>query len=519
MNYIVTGQEMKSCDRATIEHFKVPSLVLMERAALACADFLFEKEIDCGCTGILCGAGNNGGDGLAIARILKERDKQVFIFFVGKEEKASKETAAQLAMVRQYQIPVYGADKIDLLSECTLIVDALFGIGLSRELSGEYVKIMEGVNALPSYTHRGNEKANEKRIYKLAVDIPSGIQADTGQVLGAAFCADATVTFAYAKAGLLLYPGAQYAGEVVVKDIGITNASFQGQVPQLFTYTTDEIQKMLPKRPADSNKGSFGKAVLAVGSKGMAGAAYLAGLGAYRTGCGLVRIVTSEENRMIIQQRLPEAVLTTYDSEQIDRLAIMKALSWGTVTGIGCGLGQGEGAKRLLQLLLKEVKTPLLLDGDALNILSGHMEWLENHQQPIVVTPHLLEMSRMTKQPVEQIKAQIVKTAREFAKRYRVCCVLKDTRTIVAATEGLAYINLTGNSGMAVGGSGDVLAGMICSFMAQGLPVEKAAVLGVHLHGCAGDHAAKEKGEYGMLASDLAQSIPFVMRSDYNGAV
>lgn len=505
MNYIVTGQEMKNCDKTTIAYYKVPSLVLMERAALACVDFIFERNIDCGCVGILCGSGNNGGDGLAIARILRERDKQVWICFVGKEEKASPETAAQLAMARRYEIPVCGVEELNRMSACTLIVDALFGIGLSRELSGDYAKIIETINSFSAY--------------KLAVDIPSGIGADNGQILGTAFWANATVTFAYAKAGLFLYPGAAYAGEVVVKDIGITDASFQGQFPSLYTYTTDAMQKMLPRRPADSNKGSFGKTVLIVGDKGMAGAAYLAGLGAYRTGCGLVKIVTPEENRTIIQQRLPEAVLTTYDPEHLDVSVIMEALSWGTVTGIGCGLGQGEHAHRLVELVLKEAKTPILLDGDALNVLAGHMDWLSMHGQPVVVTPHLMEMSRMTNQSVPQIKDEIVKAARQFSQQYNVCCVLKDSRTVVAEPSGRAYLNLTGNGGMATGGSGDVLAGMISSFMAQGMTVEQAAVFGVHFHGCAGDYAAKEKGEYGMLAGDLAQSIPFVIRSDYNGAV
>ncbi len=503
MSYIVTGQEMKDCDRTTITHYQVPSLVLMERAALACADFIFERKVDDGCIGILCGAGNNGGDGLALARILKERNRQVWVFFVGKEEKASPETAAQLAMVRRYEIPVYGARELDRISSCTLIVDALFGIGLSRELSGGCADIIERVNGLSAY--------------KLAVDIPSGIQSDNGQVLGTAFCADATVTFAYAKAGLLLYPGAGYAGEVVVKDIGITDRSFQGQVPSLYTYTTDEMQKMLPCRPADSNKGSFGKTVLIVGTKGMAGAAYLAGLGAYRAGCGLVRIVTPEENRTILQQRLPEAVLTTYNPEHLEVSKVMEALTWGTVTGIGSGLGQGACALQLLELVLKEAETPLLLDGDALNLLTGHMDWLDMHKGPVVLTPHLMEMSRMTGQSVLHIKRELVQTAREFSIQHGVCCVLKDSRTIVADPSGRTYLNLTGNSGMATGGSGDVLAGMICSFLAQGVKAEEAAVLGVHFHGCAGDYAAKEKGEYGMLAGDLAQSIPFVIRSDYNG--
>lgn len=511
MIYLLNGQEMKACDQRTIEYYQVPSMVLMERAALAVVDAIIESGYDLSCIGIVCGMGNNGGDGLAVARLLYQKHLSVRVFLVGDESRATEQTARQLAIVKQYGIPVYhiGDDVMTIerfckeIQGCSLLIDGIFGVGLSREVSGVYKQVIEGMNA--------------SEAKKVAIDIPSGVNADDGQILGCAVKADMTVTFAFCKVGLVLYPGADYAGNVKVVEIGITEDSLKEETGYCYTHSTKEILEMLPKRCARSNKGTYGKVVLVVGSKGMAGAAYLAAMAAYRMGCGLVRIVTPEENREIMQTLVPEAVLTTYDSQnpQNNEKELLDALQWGDAIGIGSGLGISAASEYLLDLVRNNTKVPVVIDGDGLNVLAKNPDWLRRLgkilSDRVVLTPHLGEMSRLVQLPIKEIQEKLIQTAVEFSKEYKVCCVLKDARTIVASNHGETYINLTGNHGMATGGSGDVLVGMITALIAQGMPVSKAAIAGVHLHGCAGDVAAGRLGERGMAARDLVDAIAQVI--------
>lgn len=501
MYFLVNGEEMKSCDSYTIKNHHVPSLVLMEHAAQAFVEELLVREkLETGHAaynltrvGIVCGSGNNGGDGLAVARLLHLRGFHAEVFFIGNEKHATEQTRQQLSMVQSYGVPIYGTDHVKRLSACTLLVDAIFGVGLSRNVEGVYAQFMEEMNKCSAPT--------------VAVDIPSGIDAGHGAVLGCAVKAAETITFAFCKAGLVLYPGADYAGHVTVKDIGI-GAEGIPQGSKLYSYETGEVLRMLPVRQNRSNKGTYGRTVLIVGSKGMAGAAYLAGIAAYRSGCGLVRIVTPQENREIIQSLLPEAVLTTYDSNAPDMDVIDEAIQWGDCIGIGSGLGLSESAAKLLQETIRRTNVPLVIDADGLNLLCGHLDIIGECPAPVVVTPHLGEMARLTGKPVHDIREQIVKTAQEFADTYSVCCVLKDARTVVADGSEHAYINLTGNHGMATGGSGDVLLGMVSGLTASGMKPREAAIAAVHLHGRAGDIAAKSMGERCMTARDITDAIP-----------
>lgn len=505
MQYFVNAQEMKTCDTTTMKAFGIPSMVLMERAALQVVEQLSKADFDLTEVGIICGMGNNGGDGIAVARLLHEKGISVKIILVGNAEHATTDTKQQLKIVNNYQLPVFLINTSDKdnqeyksvlgeLDSCTCLIDSIFGIGLTRDVSGIYREVIEYMN---------HHKAK-----KLAVDIPSGIDAGNGQVLGCAVNAHITVTFAFAKAGLLLYPGADYAGQVVVTEIGITEESFLEKKPYLYTYSSKEIRATLPKRLAYSNKGTYGKAVFVVGSSGMAGAAYLAAMAAYRMGCGLVRLVTPEANRVILQQLLPEAILTTYDEEHISKKEIEEALDWGDCIAIGCGLGQSACSKNLLELVLQYKEKPLLIDGDGLNLLAKEPVDLAGYKQPVILTPHLGEMSRLTNQPVAHIQKNLVQTAADYANKNQVCCVLKDARTVVTCGHERAYLNTTGNSGMASAGSGDILAGMICGLLAQGMNSEEASVAAVHLHGCAGDEAARSIGMRGMLARDILDNIP-----------
>lgn len=525
MQYIVDAQEMKDCDRRTIEYYQVPEMVLMERAALAVVQEVENNDYNLTEILIVCGTGNNGGDGIAVARLLFQKGYNVKTFLTGPEEKATRQTVHQLTIARQYGMTIYEITDSkqqdsqvtveefkEQLEKCSLVIDGIFGVGLSREVGGNYKKIIDLVNVILAPV--------------ISIDIPSGIDASTGKILGCGIKAHRTVTFAFNKAGLVLYPGAEYAGKIKIADIGITKDSFNERVPQLYTYEKNEILKLLPSRAAYSNKGTFGKVTLIVGSKGMAGAAYLAGMAAYRTGCGLVRIVTPEENREILQNLVPEAVITTYNSSNpnANEPDIRKALEWADVIGIGSGLGTDETAEYLVSYVLQHTNKPLVIDGDGLNVLSLHKEFLNDRKEfspedirfdlskQIAITPHLGEMSRLTNKSIGEIQEHIIETAMDFANEYYLYCVLKDARTVVAGLNEPAYLNLTGNHGMATGGSGDVLMGIICSLAAQGMHIKDASVAGVYLHGAAGDAACVQKGARTMTARDLLEHISDVIK-------
>lgn len=485
---------MKECDRVTIEEYGVPSLVLMERAALAAVDCLTDGSFCLERVLVVCGSGNNGGDGFAIARLLWERNVAVAVLFAGKEEALSKDARIQKNICENYGMNI--GTNLEA-AEYTCIVDAIFGVGLSREIKGHYKELIEKINTASAEV--------------LAVDIPSGISADNGHVMGTAVRAKRTVTFAFAKLGQMLYPGAAYCGELVVKDIGITCKSFRREFPSVFFMESEDLCR-LPQRTAYANKGTYGKALIVAGQKNMCGAACLAGEAAYRMGTGLVKICTEECNRTIVQAKLPEALLFTYEKEiggeQTDAL-----LSWPTAAGVGPGLGTGEGKWELLRLLLSGGSYPLVLDADALNLLAGRVDELKKCRRPIIVTPHIGEMVRLTGLTKEEILANLVETCRGFAREYGVICILKDARTVISDGRE-ACINRTGTDGMATGGSGDVLTGILTGLLAQGVGAFTAAKLAVWIHGRAGEMAAERLGRRGMLAGNILEEIPKILRAE-----
>ncbi len=493
MRILVNSKEMKECDNCAIEGFGVPSLVLMERAALSVVEEILKEAVKRERCLVVCGLGNNGGDGLAIARLLYQKGSRVTVFCDMKKDKATPETLRQYEILCRYGIPV-----VDAMPEgdFDIIIDAIFGIGLSRAVEGRWRELIE--------------RLNEKKGYKISVDIPSGIRADTGQVLGCAFRADLTVTFAYEKVGLLLSPGALYSGRVAVADIGIGKDSWQERKPSAFAYEKTDV-RLLPKRHAFSNKGSYGKVLVIAGKKNMVGAAYFSAKAAAMTGCGLVKILTAEENRVILQGRLPEAVLETWEEQTEEKF--LETLQWADVVVAGPGLGTDTAVGILLKQLLEESGKPLILDADALNIIAKEPKLLEGHGRTIIITPHLGEMSRLTGKTIEELKEDLPGEALAFARAHNVICVLKDARTVTAFPDGTFYINTSGNNGMSTAGAGDVLTGVIASLIAQGMTPDKAASFGVFLHGMAGDAAALEKGCYSMLASDILGGIRQVTKN------
>ena len=490
MQLWVNAAQMKAADQYTIQKLDVTSLELMEHAAQACVQVLEDEKVDLSHVCVVCGSGNNGGDGFAIARILQNNRYSVETFCVGNPEHYTEETQEQMHRLQECGGKItYGMPQEDSYS---VIIDAVFGVGLSRKVEGRYRQVIEQMNRM-----RGT---------KFAVDIPSGLSATTGCILGCAFKADYTVTFQLKKIGLELSQGRTMAGRVIVPDIGISTDSICEDQEIVRTAGKDIYRKMLPDRPEDSNKGTYGRLLVIAGSKGMAGAAYLNAHAAYMTGAGLVRIYTSSDNREILQTLLPEAIITTY--EEYNKEELLSLLTWADSVCIGSGLGMSRLSEKILKTVIEYVKVPCLIDADGLNLLAENKNYLNQMaERRFVITPHMKEMSRLTGTPVEELKADRIQILKDFISRYRITCVLKDSRTLIASEEKGIRMNLTGNSAMAKAGSGDVLAGVISGWMVQGKEAEDAAELGTYIHGLSGDLAKFEKGVYSVMARDLIEYI------------
>ena len=490
MRYFPTGEQMRRADKYTIEKIGIPSLVLMERAALECVRCMEEEKLDFSNVLIVCGSGNNGGDGYAIARLLYLKGYRVSVFFAGKEDSRSDENIKQKDIAAFYQIPI-----VDTLEDkYTVIVDAIFGTGLKRDIEGKYFEIIRQLNDMQGQ--------------KVAIDIPSGVQDKNGIIMGIAFQADYTIAIAFIKRGCLFFPGASYAGKILIGNIGITEHALSKDEKMTFGYEFSDLQTSYPKRTANSHKGTYGKVLFVVGSKGMSGAAYLCAKAAYVVGAGLVQIYTHEDNRVILQQLLPEAIVTTYTAFEEEKLAGL--VEWADVIGIGSGLGTNSVSEQIVSFVLSKSKKSCVVDADALNILAKHAEYEVNCE--CIFTPHMKEMSRLTGKSLEEISKKRMDILEAFVAEKRGVCVLKDARTVVWGHGTEIYLNTTGNAAMAKGGSGDVLTGMITGILAQGTNSFKGACLAVYLHGLAGDYARTEYGAYSVFASDLIDSIHSVLK-------
>ena len=486
MKYLVNSREMKQYDANTTEYFKVPSLLLMERAA--CSAFEEIKKISCDSQSylIVCGTGNNGADGLALARMLLLDGRKATVVRIGDTKKETEQFKKQMEILNAYGFPVL--EDIPQENAYDVIVDAIFGVGLSKNVEGIYADMIDKMNSMSGK--------------KVAIDMPSGISADTGAVLNCAFRADITITFAFEKVGMHLFPGNMYTGTILVKQIGITRESFLERKPAVVALEEEDLN-LLPLRTSHSNKGNYGKILLIAGSIGMAGAAVLCARAANTAGCGLVRVFTPEENRDILQSAVPEAILTAYHAKKFESSELSEAMKWADVVICGPGTGTDETAHQILKNVLRNASVPVILDADALNIIAEDTSLLLAPHTETIITPHLGEMSRLTGDSVAYIQTRLIETAEEFARQYNVICVLKDERTVVSVPYGKTYLNLSGNHGMATAGSGDVLTGIIGSLLAQRAKAQDAAALGVYLHGLAGDTALKKCGFRGMMASDL----------------
>lgn len=494
MKKIFTANEMQNIENNTINIMGMPSLVLMERAAMSVLDEL-KENFYLHHVLVICSNGNNGADGMAVARLLKNSGVKVDIWFLGNENALTHEAKVQFNCAKKYNIDFI--DEPDVKQYST-IVDAIFGIGLNRNVEGRFKTVINRIN--------------EAKIPVIAIDIPSGINASNGKEMGIAIYAKETVSFAYGKIGLYINDGYTHCGQVKIKDIGI----YADEDIGINALEDNDIPLLLPHRAPNGNKGTFGKALIIAGSKNMAGAAFLSAKAAFMCGVGMVKIFTDESNRIILQQLLPEAMLCTYSEDDTDETLMEKLQScenWANCVLCGPGLDTNKQANLITKFLLKENTTKqLILDADSLNIISETNKKFDDTNRPIVITPHMGEMSRLSGYTISELKDAPFEKINEFHKSDNLNIIMKDYRTIMLTQDGKTYINLNGNDGMATAGSGDTLSGILAGLISQGISPSIAVPLGVYIHGKAGDKAAELKGKYAMTSTDIVNAVGTVLK-------
>jgi hydroxyethylthiazole kinase-like uncharacterized protein yjeF len=491
MRTVVTPREMAALDAHTIRDIGVPGAVLMERAALAVAEHVMADYPGMPVL-VACGPGNNGGDGLAAARILHMKGVPVSCYAPYKEHKGDALTnlhAARNAGVRFIE----NLDEAIKPAEGRVVVDALFGTGLGSDIAGRWAEIVEAVNASGRPV--------------VAVDIPSGIDGETGHIRGAAVKAASTVTFQFAKIGHYLYPGREYAGKLIVTDIGIADDEGLRERRRVL----DWEDAVYPERKADSHKGDYGHVAVVAGSLGMLGAGALCARAAMRGGAGLVTWLVPESLAIPASELVLEAMLLPVPDEG-GRLtaarsgqAVLEALKGRDAAVVGPGLSRNSGTVELIRNILNRIDIPMVVDADALFAVSGYTGLEPSANR--VLTPHAGEMARLMGRGVADVQAGPLGAVRECAERFGCAAVLKGSTTLVASGREVAF-NLTGNPGMATGGAGDVLAGLTGALLAQGFHPFEAASRACWIHGRAGDIAAARKGQTGLVAGDIAECLP-----------
>ncbi|NLZ39107.1 MAG: NAD(P)H-hydrate dehydratase [Firmicutes bacterium] len=500
---IVSAAQMRRIDNMAINDYGIPGIVLMENAGLKLVKVIRQGNYGSRIL-VVAGRGNNGGDGFVAARHLI-REKKVSVWLAAREDEYSGDALTNLKILKKIGAKINSVATKEMLTDFTaelqqadLVVDALFGTGLCREISGIHYDIIQAIN--------------QSKVPVLAVDIPSGVCADTGQILGTAIKARETVTFALPKFGHFLYPGADRVGVLHVEKIGIPAALEENGSAILLT--PELIKSFLPERAADSHKGTFGTVLLVAGSPGMSGAAALAATAALRGGCGLLYAAVPESIQEIVSVQAAEAItipLPVDTAGQLQSTALTTLLERSEkcqAVALGPGLSQKQELLPLVTGLARECKVPLVLDADALNLLSLAPQTLQERQAATVLTPHPGEAARFLGLTAAKIQRDRLQSARELAARFNSTVILKGAYSIIAEPDGTVAINPTGNHGMATAGSGDVLTGLVASLLAQGLKTGQAAQAAAFLHGLAGDLAIKEIGERSLLAGDLVRFIP-----------
>lgn len=510
---LVTAEQMQNMDRKTINEFGIPGLVLMENAGRGALEMLVETfdPIETYRVAVVAGRGNNGGDGFVMGRYLMEMGVTVSFILLAQRDKVKGDARVNMelaeALLPEHPdaqfIEVPDGDAFDRLRETILdhdlFVDAIFGTGLNSDVRGFFKDVIQTLNE------------SDKPIF--SVDIPSGINSDTGAVCGTAITARATATFAFAKAGHVLYPGNFHTGDLEIIDIGLPGHIARGEHPDIFLPETEDIAALLPERHFNSHKGNCGHLLALAGSPGKTGAAALCANAAVRSGAGLVTLGLPKMLMPVVEPMVIEPMAVGLDQTRTGGLSadgmdtITALMADKAVLALGPGLGTDPGTCDLVKALTAASKIPMVIDADGLNCLAGDPQILKTAKVPVILTPHPGEMARLTDKTTREIQADRLGIARQFAQRFNVILVLKGAQTLTACPDGSCYICPTGNPGMASGGMGDVLTGMIAGFLAQGMAAEAAAVAGVFIHGLCGDRLAAQ-APVGFTASDMVEEIP-----------
>jgi NAD(P)H-hydrate epimerase len=509
---LVTAGEMQEMDRQAIETHGIPGLELMENAGQGATNVLldqFADRIKAG-VGIICGKGNNGGDGFVIARYLADRRIDVTVYLLAKAAGVKGDAAANLKRLAALKIPVIEIPDEDsflkIKSEFRrfdLLVDAILGTGLTSDVRGFFKTVINFINDL-----------NRSGIPVFAVDMPSGLNSDTGQLCGTCIRAQGTATFALAKIGHFTYPGADYTGKLEIIDIGIPAPVVEAVGPKQYLLTTEGIRAALPIRSADTHKGRTGHLLVIAGSTGKTGAATMTAISGMRAGAGLVTLGIAESLNPIIETQALEVMATPLPECRYGILAnsaiddIKKLADGKSCLAIGPGIGQAEETRSLVKKIISQIDTPIVIDADGLNNIAGQTQLLKKRKAPTVLTPHPGEMARLIETSATVVQQNRLACARDFATNFGVHVVLKGAATVIAHPDGSAYINPTGNPGMASGGMGDVLTGVLAGFITQGIAPKAAAHAAAYLHGAAADTLAQTVGPIGYLAGEVMNTIP-----------
>jgi ADP-dependent NAD(P)H-hydrate dehydratase / NAD(P)H-hydrate epimerase len=510
---VVTAEQMREMDRLTIQKHGVSSLKLMERAGEGVTQAILENFARAAKKGVLvvAGKGNNGGDGLVAARLLRKKRIPCEVALLARNDELSPDAAHNLgAYVKlRGKVTEVGQTSLGLLGEAMrgkgLLVDAILGTGTRNAVHGVYAEAITLMNAsgLPI----------------VAVDIPSGLDTDRGMPLGVAIQAEKTVALAYPKLGEVIHPGLTYVGDLAVADIGIDCRAFKEVSPNIELLEREAVRRLVPTRAPDSHKGTYGHVLVMAGSRGKTGAAILACRAAMRAGAGLVTLAAARSLNDIFATSMVEVMTEPLQDNAVGEMEPPGDEAWRRLLErknsllFGPGIGVYDATRSALRWLLRNLEIPWVIDADGLNNLAEEIDRLRHAKTPPILTPHPGEMARLIHSDSATVNQDRVGIARAFAAAHRCHVVLKGARTVIATAEGKAFINPTGNPGMASGGMGDVLAGMLAALLGQGLNPEEAMKLGVYLHGFVGDRAASEKGHIGLIASDIIEGLPAGIRA------
>jgi NAD(P)H-hydrate epimerase len=518
--YLVMAQEMQDMDRETIEGFGIPGRVLMENAGRGSVDMLVRlfPYIKSKRVCVLAGRGNNGGDGFVVARYLIQMGVRTDLFLLSQRSKVTGDGLANLELVEKLvkkypnatltEVPdLERFDRVKTrLVHADLIVDAILGTGLNADVRGFFKTVIQTVNTLSCPT--------------FSIDIPSGLNADTGLPCGVAINASATATFAFAKPGHFLLPGKELTGELEIVEIGIPPFIREKFNPRIELVEPRDVAALFPPRQLQAHKGSFGHLAVVAGSTGKTGAAALAANAAMAIGTGLVTLGIPASLNPAVEPQVTETMtfplaetvpghLSDTAMDELKQLAKGKA-----AMALGPGIGTAASTQALVRKIITGIDLPLVIDADGLNALAEDPGILKTVQTPMVITPHPGEMARLCNTTTQEIQANRLETAQRFAKEFNVIVVLKGAGTIIALPNGRTCLSTTGNPGMASAGMGDVLTGMIAGLATQGMPLEDAAVAGACIHGLCGDRLARERGGFGFVASEMIPAIPFAIHGD-----